>query len=180
MKQFYGLLTALFLAVFSQPGLSSPPVSSNTLDWSKVSENARRTGHPVLMIFSSNECAYCEMLRSRVLAPAQHDGHLSGIVHIHEFNIDTGGKITDFDGDRIRSRMFVRRYKVFATPTVIIVDQNGNPISKPIIGYDGSQDYVKRLDKAIHDAVLTHALKETPRLTTLNKGSGLQSSGHIE
>ena len=82
---------------------------------------------------------------------------------VREFNIDVGGKITDFDGEPIRARMFVSRYKVFATPTAVFVDANGEIISPPIVGYNDQAQYTERMDEALNNAKLNLA-KRSDRL----------------
>ena len=60
---------------------------------------------------------------------------------VREIDINTGGKMTDFNGERIRSRQFKDRYQIFATPTLLILDMHGKQLANPIVGYDSKEQY---------------------------------------
>ena len=77
---------------------------------------------------------------------------IAGRVHITEFDINRGGKVVDFDGERVRSGVFVARYDVFATPTVLLLDHQGHRLTDPLVGYDASEEYTHRLEDAITEA----------------------------
>jgi len=57
------------------------------------------------------------------------------------FKRGTGGKITDFDGDRLRARLFLSRYEIFATPTLLFLGPDGRPLAEPIVGYNDPSSY---------------------------------------
>ena len=118
-----------------------------TRDFEAAAHKATEKARPHLMLFSANECGFCERLDQEVLS------HLDELpvnqpLQISEINIDQGGKVIDFDGDPIRQRLFVGRYEVFATPTLILVDAQGTPISKPIVGYRNKAQFVDSLQQA--------------------------------
>ena len=70
-------------------------------------------------------------------------------VVLREVDINTGGKMIDFDGEPIRSRQFKQRYRVFATPTLLILDPSGEPLSESIVGYDSKDQYQSRLERVL-------------------------------
>lgn len=105
-----------------------------------------------MLVFTSGNCSYCERLKNELLEPLLQKGELDKSVRLREFSIDRGGKVIDFDGDRIRSRVFVDRYKVFATPTVVLLDHNGNTLSSPIVGFNSADSYIKLLGQVIDSA----------------------------
>lgn len=149
IMQFRLLLAFLFLLVFS---VSNATELKSTTDWEAVSEQAARIDSPILVAFTADGCGYCELLKEQVLKPMLADPEAAKKATILEYNISNGGKITDFDGSRIRSRQFTRRYKVFATPTVVILDPNGNPLTAPIAGFNGKENYEDLLDSALRDS----------------------------
>lgn len=106
---------------------------------------------PILLLFASEDCGYCERLIQEVLLPfwAEHQQHPLAI--IREMDFKQVGKLTDFDGELIRSRHFRKRYQVFATPTLVIIDTAGHLLADPIAGYDSKEAYTKRLN-----AILVH------------------------
>lgn len=144
-------------AAFAEPSTHIPTTS----DWSEEAVLAKNQGVPILVIFSSDNCSYCEQLMQQVINPMLNSGTLSQLAHVREFNIGRGGKITDFDGDPVRSRVFVGRYGVFATPTVVLLDYNGNQLSPSIVGFDGVDQYPDHLAEAIQNAHLSSAMQHT-------------------
>ena len=168
-------LLKLFLFLILTPSIvfsADPSLTlSCTTDWQSEVEIAKRKGAPILVVFSSDSCMPCEQLKSELIEPMLTDGTVNRRVHITEFSINQGGKVTDFDGELVRSRMFVRRYNVFATPTVLLLEYNGEILSAPLVGYDASDDYSKRLNSAIADATMNLAGKTSPRFAHLPPSS---------
>jgi len=157
-------LLALIILLLSG-SLSAAPQdkAQSTNDWAKEAELARQTGRPIMLLFSSDHCPYCVSLKAKVLAPLVQKGELKDNVLLREFNIDTGGKITDFDGERIRSRIFVSRYGIYATPTVFLVNPQGEPLTEPIVGFKDANAYKEHLNEAIDSAVMSLATIGNPR-----------------
>jgi thioredoxin-related protein len=106
-----------------------------------------------MVVFSTDYCPHCDRLKAEVLTPRLQQGLFKQRVRIREFNIDSAGKITDFDGDPIRGRIFVKRYNVFATPTVVLLDYSGNPLTSPLVGFNNREDYTDHLEEEIDSAL---------------------------
>jgi len=116
-----------------------------TDDWSAEVTEARNAGLPILILFGDENCYYCERLKSEVLKPLTKSGEMKNFAWIRELDIHRGGKIRDFNGEKIRTKMFIDRYDVFATPTLVLVDYQGNSLGTPIAGYNNSEDYLAYL-----------------------------------
>ena len=71
---------------------------------------------------------------------------------VREVDINTGGKMTDFDGERTRSRQFKDRYQIFATPTLLILDTDGNLMASPIVGYNSKEQYQALLESHLNSS----------------------------
>jgi len=160
------IVTLLAVATLAWP--DSHHRISTSKDWSIEASQARNAGIPIMVIFSTDHCPYCVRLREEVLQPLIENGALKGKVLIREFNIDDGGKITDFDGDRVRRRIFASRYEIYATPTVVLVDHHGNPLTRPIVGFNEADSYTEFLDEAISSAVMSLASLHGPRIAGLH------------
>ncbi|MES9856460.1 MAG: thioredoxin fold domain-containing protein [Sedimenticola sp.] len=152
MKQYLTLVAILILISSAQISVASEFEIENATDWEAEATNANTKHLPVMVVFSSDGCPYCDRLKSDLLKPLIDGGTLNKQVHINEFNISSGGKVVDFDGDRVRSRIFVDRYKIYATPTVVMLDYRGNQLTPPIIGYNNVTEYKDYLTAAIKDA----------------------------
>jgi thioredoxin-related protein len=117
-----------------------------TQDWSSEAAEARRFGTPIMILFTKQDCGYCERLKKDVLEPILNRGELSSFARIRELDINSGGKIADFDGEKIRTRVFVKRYGIYATPTLMLVDYRGRPLGTPVVGFNNREDYVPYLE----------------------------------
>ncbi|HEB96399.1 MAG TPA: thioredoxin family protein [Sedimenticola thiotaurini] len=152
------LSTLLALLLFSTGVAALEPV----MDWSR--EASRAGERPILLIFTADDCSYCERLERQVIAPELRAGRLQKKALVRRFDIHRGGKIVDFDGDPVRSRIFVSRYQVFATPTVVLLDQRGALLTTPLVGFDNAADYRERLDLALDNARIALQAGNGPRV----------------
>ncbi|MES9862619.1 MAG: thioredoxin fold domain-containing protein [Candidatus Thiodiazotropha sp. LLP2] len=136
MIKQYLLLVILLLS--SSISLSDPiHTVANLAD---LSATAQKNHVPILVVFESENCGYCIRLKQEVLEPLSETISMQPPT-IMEFDIFSSGKITDFNGDRIRSRQFKERYQIFAVPTLLILDHEGNPLVDPIVGYNSREEY---------------------------------------
>ncbi|MCP5406535.1 MAG: thioredoxin fold domain-containing protein [Chromatiaceae bacterium] len=169
MKTLIKLACFISILALTSPGWSDSHYIINTSrDWSVEADQARVAGIPIMVIFSTDHCPYCVRLREEVLKPLIQNGALKGKVLIREFNIEEGGKITDFDGERIRSGIFVSRYSIYATPTVVLVDHRGRQLTEAIVGFNEADSYTHFLDEAISSAVMSLAAFNSPRFAGLH------------
>jgi thioredoxin-related protein len=148
IKQYF---TLLLLALISGLALADPP--STTDDWEDVSQTARQRHTPILVVFSAETCSYCAKLKREVIDPLAKQQTGEPPLLIREFDINAGGKLTDFNGESIRSRQFKRRYHIFATPTLVIVDPDGHPLSDPIVGYNSAPEYRELLHASLASSI---------------------------
>lgn len=145
------LIASLLTFVFSvQADPDAVPVVN---DLATVAAESRSSHSPILLVFTAEDCGYCERLKHQVIIPVLLQGELKEKVLVLEFDLSRGGKITDFDGERVRSRIFASRHKVFATPTVLFLDDKGNDLVAPIVGFSGEEDYLQRLEQSIQNAM---------------------------
>ena len=138
-------LAILILSLLSAFAFAESPA----VDWSDVSASARRQHSPILVVFSADTCGYCVKLKREVMEPLSHNPRAEEPLLIREFDINAGGKVTDFNGERIRSRQFKRRYGIFATPTLLILDADGQLLTDPLVGYNSASEYRELLHASL-------------------------------
>lgn len=154
-------ISALLFLLFFKGALpaGSNPLISQSNDWRETGEVTRTEQGLLLVLFVSDDCNYCKKLKTEYLCPMlQQKNNLV----LREVNIDKGGKMTDFDGIPIRSRLFASRYDIFATPTLTFLDSRGKVLTAPIIGYDDPDSYQFRIQKALSNSRIV--LEKKPRL----------------
>jgi thioredoxin-related protein len=122
---------------------------SPRVDWSDIADRARQQHRPILVVFSADTCGYCVKLKREVIKPLSYGPVEGHNLLIREFDINAGGKITDFNGESIRSRQFKRRYNIFATPTLLILDADGQLLADPLVGYNSASEYRELLHASL-------------------------------
>lgn len=153
-KYLINLLLAASLAVSAAPLLAEDKNLTLTDDCAGDVIEAKEVGVPILLVFSADDCDYCERLKHEVLKPGIENNEFDRKVLIREFDIHARGKIIDFDGEKVRTGVFVDRYNIYATPTIVIVDYHGTPLADPIVGYNDKESYVQMLTQRIEYAIL--------------------------
>jgi thioredoxin-related protein len=147
----FKILAGLFLlGQFTLTFAGSP--QNDQFNWASIAKSAKSSNSPIIVLYSADNCSYCERLKDEVLNPLFPPDKDSYSTSIKEVNIEQGGKMTDFDGDTIRSRLFKNRYDVFSTPTLLILDFKGVPLAPPIVGYSSKESYTETLNAALSKA----------------------------
>lgn len=146
----YRLAITLVLATIS--GIAAAQSFVTTTDWQEAGEIARHQNVPIVVLVSGYGCGHCERLKSEFLSDPTIQAFLGQRALVRPYHESTGGKITDFDGRRLRSRIFISRYGVFATPTLLFLDADGRPLTDALVGYNDAMNYrhllTGRLDQA--------------------------------
>ena len=106
---------------------------------------------PILVLFSSVGCAYCERVKREYLVPMHKDPAYRKKVIIREVTVGTNAPLTDFDGTVTTEGAFAAVNKVFMVPTVKVFDTRGNEASEAIVGLLIADFYFGYLEAAIEE-----------------------------
>jgi thioredoxin-related protein len=79
-------------------------------------------------------------------------GELDGKVILREVSLDSGYSLQGFDGAEIAGREFAARYNVFVTPTLLLLDGQGESLAEPLVGTPNLEFYAFYLHRAIETA----------------------------
>jgi thioredoxin-related protein len=127
----------------------------------KYLTDARETGRlaesrqlPILIMFGTNECPYCELLREDFLIPMLISGDYTEKVIMREAHVGPGEEVIDFTGKKMSIDEFSQRYRVRLFPTLVFVDSNGQQIVKKILGVTTPELFGGTLDDAIDRALM--------------------------
>ncbi len=151
-KQIVIAVLAFFTGLAGSPALAQPDVSG-ARDMFSNQQLASSKQIPVMIMFSAEDCAYCDILENEILRPMLISGDYGDKVLIRKFMVDDEGKIRDFDGKMIDTYDFVYRYNVFVTPTLVFVDPEGQELAERIIGVNTLELFGGRVDDAILDSL---------------------------
>jgi thioredoxin-related protein len=105
---------------------------------------------PLLVLFSTPGCPYCQEVRRNYLASRAADAATT--VLIREVEITSTRMFTDLDGSRVSERSFAEHYGVRVVPVVALFDDRMRPLGPPLVGLDRSGFYESYLQSAIDTA----------------------------
>jgi thioredoxin-related protein len=155
MKRLYrlALIVAASLWLVIMPlhaGITVPVVS----DLQQLGEQAQSQKLPILLVFTSIICSYCELLEQDFLQPMLLSGEYRDKVIIRKLELGPGDSVTGFDGRNIMSRELSGRYRVFVTPTMLFVDGSGKELAERMVGINTPELFGGYLDNCIEMALL--------------------------
>ncbi len=104
---------------------------------------------PVLVVFTSPGCPYCERVKQEYLIPMHKDRAYRNRVIIREVTIGSDTPLADFDGSRTTEGAFAAAHKVFMVPTVQVYDTRGQAAGDAIVGLLIPDYYFGYLEAAI-------------------------------
>ena len=147
----WSLILAWGLALPGPAGAADGLVQAR--DFRADARTATQRRVPVLVVFTSPHCPYCERVKQEYLIPMHKDRAYRGRVVIREVTIGSDTPLTDFDGSRTSEGAFAAAHKVFMVPTVMVFDPLGRPTGEAIVGLLTPDYYFGYLEDAIDAGV---------------------------
>ena len=156
-KQLY--LLGLFIVLLSLGFLTSAAISPASqirvpvaTDFAAIAKNANTKGLPVLLVFSAEHCAYCELLENEIIKPMILSGDYQNRVLIYKVMIDDSNQLRDFNGMSVSAEELAQHYGVYVTPTMLFLDSRGKELSERILGINTVEMFGGLVDQAINIA----------------------------
>lgn len=150
-SMWLGVLPALSLAAdFADEDAHEVVLTVPTAqDLATLADEARRSGAPILLVFTSQDCDYCLRLESEVLGPMRLAGVDPGRVILRKVKVEDYEQLRDFQGHTLSASSYARRHHVQVTPTIALVNAAGEALVPNIIGYQSPEFYPAYLEQAI-------------------------------
>lgn len=133
---------ALLAALAWLPVMAAQP-PGDVAKASNLQHDGRLAGHkgePVLIVFTSPDCRYCDRVINYYLVPMQTNPKTAGTVLIRQLDLTSSRKLVDFSGHVTTAHDFAKKLKVDFAPTVMVFTPDGTPAAKPLVGL-GPEDY---------------------------------------
>ena len=111
---------------------------------------AAARGVPLVVLYSRDDCSWCEKLRREHLAPLARDPAAPALVR--ELHMDRTTPLIDFNGRRTTSADFSRQMRAHLAPTVMFHNADGAELAEPIVGFRLADFYAAYLERAILDS----------------------------
>jgi len=108
---------------------------------------------PIMLLFASPECHYCERVKNEYLGPMVNDPAYRNKVIIRQVEVGSDWTLIGFDGKKTTHGAYASGQKVFMVPTVKVVDAQGRELSKPIVGLLTPDFYFGYIESAMEEGL---------------------------
>jgi len=109
---------------------------------------------PILVLFMSPDCSYCERVLQEFLLPMQRNAEYRSKVIMRQIEVDSDAKLRDFSGTVTTHTAFATQNKVYMVPVVKLFDAQGHELTAPLVGLTTPDFYGGQLDQAIDEALV--------------------------
>lgn len=136
------------------------PLAPSSREWEKIlpvakdlkadGDRANAEKKPILLFFNLTGCHYCRGALREVVVPMFRDAGWRAAIEFRQITVDDGKSLIDFDGKTIENIAFAQKRKGTFTPTVMMIDGNGQLLADPLVGvanFDFYGSYVEAMAK---------------------------------
>lgn len=147
----WGLILAWGVALPAATSAATGLVEAKNFRADARTAGARRV--PIMVLFSSPSCPYCERVKREYLVPMHQDPAYRNRAIFREVDITSTAPLTGFDGRATTGGAFAAAHKVFMVPTVMVFDLDGQPTGDAIVGLLIPDYYFGYLESAIDNGM---------------------------
>ncbi|VAW65804.1 hypothetical protein MNBD_GAMMA09-3301 [hydrothermal vent metagenome] len=137
-------------------------VSATTLETVKdlrtLKQQSETEKLPILLLFTADDCDYCDAIRQFYLIPMIQSGRYASLVLFRQLYVEEYTLIRDENGRMVGGDQIALKYNVQVTPTILFLDAQGNELVERIVGLSGADFFdhqlnqqISRLQKNIND-----------------------------
>lgn len=145
------LLQTLLLCLSSWIFLAHADKLGGVQDFTVEAKVSADKQMPILVLFMSPSCPYCDVVLEEFLLPMQRNHEYDNKVILRQIDIGSKDKLIDFNGKTTTQSAFARAHKAWAVPTVMLFDSNGRVLTS-IVGLLTVDFYLAYLDRAISES----------------------------
>ncbi len=140
------LTTASWMPSAQAAGL--PTVTDFTVE----AKEAEKKQVPILVLFRSDTCHYCETVLNDFLLPMQRDPTYDNKVILRQIETSSRDQLIDFNGVITSHSAFSSKNEVWAVPVVTLFDSHGQVLTS-IVGLLTVDFYNAFLENAINESL---------------------------
>jgi hypothetical protein len=114
---------------------------------------ALKSGVPIVLFYSLDECHFCRGVLREVLNPMLKDKGWQAAAIYRQINVEHNTALIDFAGKASTHSRFAKAGGQKLAPTLLVVDETGKPLGDPLVGvanWDFYGYYVEELIRAAH------------------------------
>lgn len=151
MKHTLGLVVWIVAWAFGAARAAEGVPSSQ--DLRKDAATARGINGAVLVAFVGDQCRYCERVLKEFLIPMSRNGEYRNKVVMRRIDTQSHAPLRGFNGEETTASEFAQANGVRMTPTIVLFDEKGQRLGKPLIGLGPVDYYGYYLDQSIDGAL---------------------------
>ncbi|MDP1735371.1 MAG: hypothetical protein Q8L44_13515 [Sulfuritalea sp.] len=144
--------TALWL-LGNSPAAAQSHASSTLVEATDLAADARLAaarGVPLVVLYSRDDCSWCEKVRREHLGPLSRDPAAPALVR--ELHMDRATPLVDFAGRRTTSADFSKQMQARFAPTVMFHGGKGGQLVEAIVGFRLADFYAAYLERALEES----------------------------
>lgn len=122
-------------------------------DLQQDAATARAKGAAVMVVFVGSHCPYCEAALNEVIYPTSRNPAYQKKLVMRRIETSSELSLRDFSGKRSTHRKFAGEHGIYLVPTVMLFDDKGEVIAKPLVGITTVDYFSYDLDQAIDQAM---------------------------
>ena len=147
-------LLAGLLALSAASGLAAGTDLPAAQDLRADADKAARVGGPLIVVFSRQDCKYCETVRRDYLKPLANNPRYRDRVVIRQINQDSDAALVDFRGEATTHARFAGSEKIKLVPVVAFYGPQGKRLAEPIVGARLPDFYPSYLEESVEKSAL--------------------------
>jgi thioredoxin-related protein len=159
-KVFLSVALAFFCGASAHSFAADELALTRATDLQADAKEAQAKKIPLVLFSNLTGCHYCRGALREVLLPMQRDAGWARTAIYRQIDADKKTPMKDFEGKATTHEAFVQKMKMQLTPTVSVVDTNGNALAEPIVGVATWDYYGYNIEEAIRKGfTVTQAAK---------------------
>lgn len=116
-------------------------------------KKARSDRIPIMLVFTSPFCPYCDRVKADYLGPMINDPAYRDKVIIRQIEAGSDWGLVGFDGKKTTHGAYAASQKIVMVPTVKVVDAEGRELAKPIVGFLTPDFYFGYIEDAMKEGL---------------------------
>lgn len=123
-------------------------------DLQALAAQSARAGIPIIVLFTTPGCPFCQEARQNYLAPrlAEQRGRSKPEYLLREVDITSRRSVGVIDGRAHTEAQLAERYGIHFAPVLIAFDSRWRPLGEPLVGLDRAGFYESYVERLISEA----------------------------
>ncbi len=142
------LILSLLLAL---PAAADSDIKAR--DFAADADEASRRSVPILVMFMSDYCPYCETVMEDYIEPMSTDPAYAELAIIRVVDVDSSKSILDFAGDETDHADFAGDHGVTLVPVIKLLDADGEELVPELLGFSSEHFYGYYLETRLRESL---------------------------